>query len=82
MKPIKRTLSLWKNIDQKVCINMTMPRPSGKAQKIAEQTIPGLNSNTRIPKSRKRSVPNDEVEMKMTRINENRGSYEKKKSGI
>lgn len=53
---------------------MVMPRPSGKALKIAEQTIPGLNRNLNAAdrKSRKR-VPNDEVEMKSVEINENRG---------
>ena len=51
-----------------------MPRPSGKAQKIAEETIPGLNQNTRgsLRKKEKR-VPNDELELKMVKINENRG---------
>lgn len=60
---------------------MTMPRPSGKAQKIAEETIPGLNQNNRgsLRKKQKR-IPNDETELKMVRINENRGrlTHEKK----
>jgi len=53
---------------------MAMPRPSGKAQRIAEETIPGLNQNNR-GKGRKRpkKVPNDEVELKIVSINENRG---------
>lgn len=62
---------------------MTMPRPSGKAQKIAEETIPGLNQNTRgsLRKKQKR-VPNDEIELKIVKINENRGrlNHEKKSS--
>lgn len=49
-----------------------MPRPSGKAQKIAEETIPGLNLNQRI-KRRKKKMPKDEVELKIVKINENRG---------
>jgi len=59
---------------------MTMPRPSGKAQKIAEETIPGLNQNTRgsLRKKSKR-VPNDELELKMVRINENRGRLHREK---
>ena len=53
---------------------MTMPRPSGEAQKIAEQTIPGLNINQRSPFRKKRKrVPRDEVELKIVSINENRG---------
>ena len=64
---------------------MTMPRPSGKAQKIAEETIPGLNQNLRgsLRKKEKR-VPNDEVELKIVKINENRGrlNHEKKNSRI
>lgn len=51
-----------------------MPRPSGEAQKIAEQTIPGLNMNQRGSfRKKSKSVPNDEVELKIVSINENRG---------
>jgi len=51
-----------------------MPRPSGKAQKIAEETIPGLNQNTRGSlRKKERRVPNDETELKIVSINENRG---------
>lgn len=62
-----------------------MPRPSGKAQKIAEETIPGLNQNNRgALKKKEKRVPNDEVELKMVKINENRGrlTNEKKSSRI
>jgi len=64
---------------------MTMPRPSGKAQKIAEQTVPGLNRNQRGDfRKKSKGIPNDEVELKIVNINENRGrSYnEKKNTGI
>ncbi len=51
-----------------------MPRPSGRAQKIAEKTIPGLNKNLRKSGYRsKKSKMNDDVEMKIVDINENRG---------
>lgn len=50
-----------------------MPRPSGKAFKIAEATIPGLNQNLRSPKSSPKKVPNDAVEMKIVSINEHLG---------
>ena len=62
-----------------------MPRPSGKAQKIAEETIPGLNRNLRGSlRKKEKSVPNDEVELKIVKINENRGrlTNEKKKTRI
>lgn len=61
-----------------------MPRPSGRAQKIAEDTIPGISRNITRPTPKKRFIPNDEVELKMTRINENRGrlNNEKKKRRI
>jgi len=55
------------------CINMAMPRPSGEAQKIAEEVIPGLNRNVSVKKRKKKTVPNDEVELKIVKINENRG---------
>ena len=51
-----------------------MPRPSGKALKIAEQTIPGLNRNQSETKRKKRrDVPKDKTELKVVSINENRG---------
>jgi len=53
---------------------MAMPRPSGEAQKIAEQTIPGLNRNKiRNNGTKKKSVPKDEIELEIVSINENRG---------
>lgn len=53
---------------------MVMPRPSGKAQKIAEQTIPGLNRNKHLTVHKKfRTFPNDEVELKVIKINEHLG---------
>jgi len=53
---------------------MVMPRPSGKAQKIAEQTIPGLNRNRHLTVEKKfKTFPNDEVELKIIKINENLG---------
>jgi len=53
---------------------MAMPRPSGEAQKIAEKTIPGLNMNQRGDlRKKEKKVPNDEVELKIVNINENRG---------
>lgn len=60
-----------------------MPRPSGKAQKIAEQTIPGLNMNQRGSFHKKsKGVPKDEVELKIVNINENKGKLynEKRKT--
>lgn len=62
-----------------------MPRPSGKAQEIAEATIPGLNQNqSRDGRKRPKKVPNDEVELKIVSINENRGRlpHEKKKTRL
>lgn len=51
---------------------MTMPRPSGKAQKIAEDTVPGLNLNQRSSFRKKtKRIPNDKTEMKIVNINEN-----------
>lgn len=53
-----------------------MPRPSGHAQKIAEETIPGLNRNRHLTiKQRPKIVPNDEVELKVIKINESLGRY-------
>ena len=60
-------------INQIACINMAMPRPSGKARKIAEETIPGLNRNAHVKTKSRRKVPNDEVELKIVEINQNRG---------
>lgn len=53
---------------------MTMPRPKGEALKIAKATIPGLNVNQRRAcKKKRKPIPNDEVELKIVKINENRG---------
>lgn len=53
---------------------MAMPRPSGKAIKIAEQTVPGLNRNLYFTKRKVRNrVPKDKTELKIVEINENRG---------
>ena len=55
---------------------MAMPRPSGKARKIAEAVIPGLSRNRNSKSLSKRSlkkVPNDEVELKIVDINEHLG---------
>ncbi len=53
---------------------MVMPRPSGKAQKIANMTIPGLDKNLKTSSYRKKkSKMNDDVEMKIVNINEHRG---------
>lgn len=53
---------------------MAMPRPSGRALKIAKKVIPGLNRNDPIKAaSKSRRVPNDKVEMAIVQINENRG---------
>lgn len=59
---------------------MAMPRPSGKAQKIAEAVIPGLSRNGKSKSLLKRTVnkvPNDEVEMKIVDINEHLGRLPK-----
>lgn len=54
---------------------MAMPRPSGKALKIAEQTIPGLNRNLDAAHRKKirKNIPNDATELKVIDINENKG---------
>lgn len=53
---------------------MAMTRPSGESLKIAEKTIPGLNMNQRIYKRKKeKSIPKDDVELKIVNINENNG---------
>jgi hypothetical protein len=55
---------------------MAMPRPTGKAHKIAMKVIPGINRN-RSQKSfsnrKVRKIPNDEIEMKIVDINEHLG---------
>jgi len=52
---------------------MAMPRPSGKAFKIALQTIPGMRNKRGEKVERPKKVPNDAVEMAIVEINENRG---------
>jgi hypothetical protein len=54
---------------------MTMPRPSGKAMKIAEQTIPGLRRDPSIRRGTQRSkeMSRDAVELKIIDVNEHRG---------
>ncbi len=62
-----------------------MPRPQGKSQKIAEDVIPGLNQNLRhTMRKKEKRVPNDEVELKIVKINEYRGRLpnEKKKTRV
>lgn len=57
-------------------------RPSGFAQTIAEETIPGLNrNNRRSEKKNNRAIPKDEVELKIVNINENRGRLPNEKKG-
>ena len=52
-----------------------MPRPSGKAMKIAEQTVPGLRRDPAIRRGTQRSneLSRDAVELKIIDINEHRG---------
>lgn len=53
---------------------MAMPRPSGEAQKIAEETVPGLNRNQRTqPYLQSKDPRRDEVELKIIHVNENKG---------
>ena len=54
---------------------MTMPRPSGKAMKIAEQTVPGLRRDPSICQGTKRrkEMSRDAIELKIIDINEHRG---------
>lgn len=53
---------------------MAMPRISGKAQKIAEKTIPGLNRNiSNSSKKSKKPLQKDEVELRIMKINDNLG---------
>lgn len=48
-----------------------MPRPGGKALKIAEKVVPSLKSKSKAnAQPSKPPVPNDEVEMMMVEINE------------
>ena len=52
---------------------MAMPRPEGKALKIAQEVVPFLKSQKRgrSPQRSKPEVSNDALEMKMVDINEN-----------
>lgn len=52
---------------------MAMPRPSGKALEIAKATIPGLKNRELKRACAPKKVPNDEVEMAIVKINEDRG---------
>ena len=53
---------------------MAMLRPAGKAMRIAERTIPGFKRNrTAEARKKERNVPKDEVELKITMINEDKG---------
>lgn len=53
---------------------MAMPRPKGKARRIADNVVPGLARHRgKKTRSRTKEVPNDEVEMKIVSINENLG---------
>jgi len=66
---------------------MAMPRPSGKAQEIAENVIPGLNRNkpsSGLKKKKVKPYEKDDVEIKIVDINENLGRlpHEKKKTRI
>lgn len=66
---------------------MAMPRPSGKAQKIAENVIPGLNRNrpqSSLRQKKVTAVAKDDVEMKIVDINEHlgRNPHEKKKTRL
>ena len=51
---------------------MTMPRPSGKALKIASKVIPGFNHKALGIKPPKRQKILSEVEIKQTNLIENR----------
>lgn len=57
-------------ISQTACIKMAMPRPGGKALKIAERVVPHLKAKSQKECPKRRRVPNDEVEMTMVEINE------------
>jgi len=54
---------------------MVMPRPKGKALKIAKQTIPGLKSKSIKTQKEKKPEIRDEVETKIIDINEARGKF-------
>jgi len=73
MTTLKIVLKRLKAICQIVCIKMSMPRPSGKAQKIAVDTIPGLSKYFLSSSRKTKSLPKDDVELKIVKINENRG---------
>lgn len=66
---------------------MAMPRPSGKAQKIAQQVIPGLNRNRPAKSLRTKKIRpygKDDVEIKIVDINEQLGRdlHPRTKSGF
>jgi hypothetical protein len=52
---------------------MAMPRPTGKAKRIADKVVPGLARTKSKPRKKRKEAPNDEVEMKIVSINENLG---------
>jgi len=52
---------------------MAMPRPSGKAYKIAEKVIPHFLRGKKTSVKKTALVPNDKMELEITDINENRG---------
>lgn len=49
---------------------MAMPRPSGRALKIAKEVVPGLRKHEKAKRAKRKRIPNDEVEMKIVSINE------------
>lgn len=66
---------------------MVMPRPTGKAQEIAQKVIPGLNRNRPSKSLRRKKVQpydNDQVELKIIDINEHLGKdlHPRTKSGF
>lgn len=64
-----------KVINQTLCIDM-MPRPAGKANKIAMKVIPGFNRNKSSTKMRQRKVrkfDKDDLEGKIVNINDHAG---------
>lgn len=57
---------------------MAMPRPSGRAQKIAEQVIPGLNKMKKPKSSKKLKTGSlSEVEVMQTNNIENKKGLER-----
>lgn len=64
---------LWINIHLRACIRMTMLRPEGQAFKIAAKVIPGFNKNRSVKRAPSKGLPKDNVELKITHINEQRG---------